>query len=308
MKRRDLFHAGLVAGGALVYGSRRARAANSVGNPLTPPATGSIPAAFLISNGATMIDFAGPWEVFQDVMLNKPSKGEPDRPPFQLYTVAATSKPIRASGGMKIVPDYTFANAPRPKVIVIPAQNDDSPAVLDWIRKASQTADVTMSVCTGAFLLAQSGLLDGKSATTHHNSYKIFERQFPKVTLKRGARFVEEGNVASAGGLTSGIDLAMRVVERYFGREVADRNAYYMEYQGGGWQDSSGAANAAYATVKITPGYEEDPVCGMEVKQGGNLKADYKGTTYYFCMDSCKQRFLKSPDGFLGPSPQPKSM
>ena len=119
---------------------------------------------------------------------------------------------------------------------------------------------------------------------------------------------MEEGNVASAGGLTSGIDLAMRVVERYFGREVAERNAYYMEYQGGGWQDSSGAANAAYATVKITPGYEEDPVCGMEVKQGGNLKADYKGTTYYFCMNSCRQRFVKAPDSFLGPAPQPKSM
>jgi transcriptional regulator GlxA family with amidase domain/YHS domain-containing protein len=257
--------------------------------------------AFLISDGAVMIDFVGPWEVFQDTMLDDL------RMPFQLYTVSATSKPIRASGGMKIVPDYTFANAPLPKVLVIPAQGNDSPAVMDWIRKASQTADVTMSVCTGAFLLAKSGLLDGKSATTHHNSYKIFERQFPNITMKRGARFVEQGKLASAGGLTSGMDLAMRVVERYFGRDVAEKNAYYMEYQGDGWKDSTGAANAAYLNMHLRPGFEEDPVCGMEVKPG-ETKTDYKGTTYYFCMDSCRQRFLKAPDSFLAQAPQRKSM
>jgi putative intracellular protease/amidase/YHS domain-containing protein len=300
MKRRDLLCAGLVTGGAFLHGRQRASAAETVLNPLTPPASGTIPVAFLISDGAVVIDFAGPWEVFQDVMIDQ-------RMPFHLYTVAASAKTIHASGDMQIVPDFTFANAPRPKVIVVPAQTDDSPVVLDWIRKASQTADVTMSVCTGAFLLAKTGLLDGKSATTHHNSYKIFERQYPKITLKRGARFVEAGNLASAGGLTSGMDLAMRVVERYFGREVAEQNAYYMEYQGDGWKDSSGAANAAYLNVKTRPGYEEDPVCGMEVKPGA-LKADYKGATYYFCMDSCRQRFLKSPDNFLAPTPQRKSM
>jgi YHS domain-containing protein len=301
MKRRDLFRAGLVTGGAFLYGSQRARAAETVVNPLTPPASGTIPVAFLISDGAVVIDFAGPWEVFQDVMLDD------SRMPFHPYTVSATAKPIHASGGMKIVPDFTFANAPRPKVIVIPAQNDDSPVVLDWIRKSSQTADVTMSVCTGAFVLAKTGLLDGKSATTHHNSYKIFERQFPKIALKRGARFVETGNLASSGGLTSGMDLAMRVVERYFGREVAENTAYQMEYQGDGWKDSTGAANAAYLNLKTRPGFEEDPVCGMEVKPGA-LKADYKGTTYYFCMESCRQRFLKTPDSFLASTPQRKSM
>jgi len=300
MKRRDLFRAGLAAGSVYLYSTHRARAAEGVTNPLTPPAKGPIPVAFLISDGAVVIDFAGPWEVFQDVMIDQ-------RMPFHLYTVAASAKTVHASGDMQIVPDFTFANAPRPKVIVIPAQTDDSPAVLNWIRKNSQTADVTMSVCTGAFLLAKTGLLDGKSATTHHNSYKLFERQFPKVTLKRGARFVEQGNLASAGGLTSGMDLAMRVVERYFGREIAEQNAYYMEYQGDGWKDSSGAANAAYLNVKIKPGYEEDPVCGMEVKKS-ELKADYKGSTYYFCMESCRQRFLKSPDSFLAPTPQRKSM
>ncbi|PYL74876.1 MAG: hypothetical protein DMF26_09620 [Verrucomicrobia bacterium] len=126
---------------------------------LNPPDKGQIPVAFLISDGAVVIDFCGPWEVFQDVMI--PGREEM---PFRLYTVAETKKPIRTSGGMQIVPDYTIQNAPPPKVIVIPAQSAPSPAVLEWIRKSSKNTDVTMSVCTGAFVLAKTGLLTGKSA------------------------------------------------------------------------------------------------------------------------------------------------
>ena len=103
-----------------------------------------------------MIDFAGPWEVFQDV--NIPGRAGAA---FRLYTVAATPKPIHVSGGMKIVPDYTIANAPAPKVIVIPAQSPLSEATKQWIRKATRSTDVTMSVCTGAFALASTGLLQG---------------------------------------------------------------------------------------------------------------------------------------------------
>jgi len=102
-------------------------------------------------------------------------------PVFQLYTVAATAAPITASGGMTIIPNYTFANAPAPKVIVIPAQNARDPAVLTWIREATRTADLTMSVCTGAFLLARTGLLNGKAATTHHGSFNEFAMQFPNA-------------------------------------------------------------------------------------------------------------------------------
>ena len=127
---------------------------------LKPPDKGQIPVAFLISDGAVVIDFCGPWEVFQDVVI--PSS---EQMPFRLYTVAETKKPVRTSGGMQIVPEYTIENAPPPKVIVIPAQSQPSPAVLEWIRKSSKTTDVTMSVCTGAFVLAKTGLLNGKSAT-----------------------------------------------------------------------------------------------------------------------------------------------
>ncbi len=144
----------------------------TVTTSLKPPEKGRIPVAFLISDGAVVIDFCGPWEVFQDVML--PGREEM---PFRLYTVAETTKPIRTSGGMQIIPDYTIQNAPPPKVIVIPAQSAPSPAVLEWIRKSSETTDVTMSVCTGAFVLAKTGLLNGKSATTYHGAFRSFAMQ-----------------------------------------------------------------------------------------------------------------------------------
>jgi transcriptional regulator GlxA family with amidase domain len=202
---------------------------------LTPPAKGRIPVAFVISKYATIIDFCGPWEVFQDVHV--PSRGSTmeEQMPFQLFTVSQSTEPIVATGGMKIIPDYAFANAPQPKVVVIPAQGGADDATFAWLRKVAPVADVTMSVCTGAFVLARAGLLEGRSATTHHDFYDQFEKRFPKVRLERGLRFVEGERISSAGGLTSGIDLALRVVDRYFGREVAQRTADYMEYQSRGW-------------------------------------------------------------------------
>jgi putative intracellular protease/amidase/YHS domain-containing protein len=262
-------------------------------NPLKPPAQGSIPVAFLISNGAQVIDFAGPWEVFQDVMI----PGRADQP-FRLYTVSESTSPIHTSGGMKIVPDYTFENAPAPKVIVIPAQSRPSEATLEWIRKSTKSTDVTMSVCTGAFVLARTGLLSGKPATTYHGAFVTFANQFPDIQLKRGARFVEDGNLATAGGLSSGIDLALRVVERYFGREVARQTAYDMEYQGEGWMDPN--SNSVYAVTPVSTAEKPVcPVCGMDVDPATSPKSVFKGTTYYFCSDNDKKTFDAAPDQFV---------
>jgi len=135
---------------------------------------------------------------------------------------------------LKLVPDYTFETAPAPKVVVVPAQRG-SKALHAYLRKVVESTDILMSVCTGAFQLGHAGLLKGKSATTHHDFFDRFERQFPEVTLKRGLRFVEEERISTAGGLSSGIDLALRVVDRYFGRDVAQQTAGYMEYQSKGW-------------------------------------------------------------------------
>ena len=261
-------------------------------NPLKPPAEGSIPVAFLISEGAVIIDFCGPWEVFQDV--NVPGR---QNAPFRLYTVAETIAPIRASGGMRIVPDYTLADAPAPKVIVIPAQSKPSAAVLEWIRKSTKNTDLTMSVCTGAFVLAETGLLSGKSATTFHSAFNSFGTEFPDIHLKRGARFVEDGNLATAGGLSSGIDLALRVVERYFGRDVAQRTAYNMEYQGQGWMNPD--SNQIYAVARVsTAEHPLCPVCGMDVDPATAPKSVFKGKTYYFCSADDKRSFDAAPDKF----------
>ena len=166
---------------------------------LHPPVDSDIPVAFLLSDAAVVIDFAGPWEVFQDVVV--PGRAKPN--PFRPYTVAETMQPIKASGGLMVLPSFTLATAPPPKVLVIPAQDDASPAVLAWVRRVARTADVTMSVCTGAFLLAKAGLLRGKPATTHHGAYAELALAYPDIDVRRGARFVDTGNLASSGGLSS---------------------------------------------------------------------------------------------------------
>ena len=159
MKRRDLLarstaFASLVTGSlALPIGKSAASEASgdsktspggntpiSRPNPLVPPVSGSIPVAFVISDGAVIIDFCGPWEVFQDAYTLR------GNPLFNLYTVAETTKPVKASGGMTIIPMYSFKTAPPPKVIVITAQNGANEAMLNWIRASTKASDVTMSV------------------------------------------------------------------------------------------------------------------------------------------------------------------
>jgi transcriptional regulator GlxA family with amidase domain len=157
-----------------------------------------------------------------------------DQMPFELFTVAEKIETLTGSGGLKLVPDYTFENVPTPKVVVVPAQRG-SQALHAWLRKIAPSTDLVMSVCTGAFQLGKAGLLNGKSATTHHEFLDRFAQAFPEVTVKRGLRFVEEEKISTAGGLSSGIDLALRVVDRYFGRDVAQHTAGYMEYQSKGW-------------------------------------------------------------------------
>jgi len=258
--------------------------------PLHAP-EGGIPVAVLISEGAVLIDFMGPWEVFESATV----KG---RSPFQPYTVAQTKAPIRAEGGMMIVPNYTFEDAPAPRVIVIPAQSPPTDAVLAWVRKAARTADLTMSVCTGAFLLAKTGLLAGKSATTHHDAYKQFAMSFPDIHLERGARYVDLGNIASAGGLSSGIDLALHVVQRYYGQDVATAAAYYLEYQGQGWRDPR--SNNVYAKERVsTEEHPLCPVCTMDVDKASAPRTAYHDKKYYFCMQAHKVLFDAHPEQYL---------
>jgi transcriptional regulator GlxA family with amidase domain len=231
--RRRRFLASAAAAAALTPARRPAAAASPVG-PLKAPPSGPLPVAFVLGPHATMIDFAGPWEVFQDVMVESRGATHDEQMPFQLFTVAETTERLQVSGGMQVVPDHAFDTAPQPRVVVIPAHKG-SPKLVEWLKKVGPGADMTMSVCTGAFHLAKTGLLDGRGATTHHAFIDRFAKEFPAVSVRKGVRFVEHETIATAAGLSSGIDLALRVVERYFGRATAQRTAAYMEYDGRGW-------------------------------------------------------------------------
>lgn len=235
LDRRSIIAGGL-AGAVAASAARAESRAELV--PLPRPAAGRIPVAFLVDDGANMIDLAGAWEVFQDARGDARSGG--DRA-FLLYTVAPEKRTYQTTGngpgGLIFTPHYTFEDAPAPKVISMGAQGGaDNPAKLDWIRRMAPGADIVMSVCTGAFVLARTGLIDGKEATTHHEYFDGFAEMFPKVKLIRTARFVDNGKFVSAGGLTSGIDSALHVVARYFGEDAATATAEYMEYAGDGWR------------------------------------------------------------------------
>lgn len=219
-----------------LFGCSRADSGEAAGaqsqTTLAPlPGRDRVKVAFMLGEGANVIDTAGPWEVFQDVMLSGFGRSHP----FELYTVAPTANVLRMTGGLEVKPKYSIADAPQPHVIVVPAHKSTEES-REWLKRASAGTDVTMSVCTGAFQLARVGLLKGIPATTHHEFFDSFAKEFPDVELRRGLRFVDSGRIATAGGLTSGIDMALHVVARYFGVETAARTAEYMEYTSDAWR------------------------------------------------------------------------
>jgi transcriptional regulator GlxA family with amidase domain len=180
--------------------------------------------AFVITENANVMDLAGPWEVFQDTQEN-------GRPAFEIFTVSEKTDRLSMSGGLQVVPQYTFTNAPEADIIVVGAQRG-APDLSAWLLERAKAGQILMSVCTGAFKLAQAGLLEGKKATTHHEFWDEFAAQFPKTELVRGSRFVQsDARLYTAGGLTSGVDLALHIVGKFFGTETADRTARYMEYE-----------------------------------------------------------------------------
>ncbi len=208
--------------------------------PLVAPRGRQIKVAFAINPGVQVIDVAGPWETFQDTYLP-----DAEAPAFEMFTVSETTRPVRASGGLMLIPHFTIDTAPVPDVIVVPhfdypkPRTRDVSAIHQWITDAHQQAALTMSVCTGAFQLAKTGLLDGVPMTTNQQAYDNFASAFPEIDLRRGPRFVEAKRIATSGGLSAGIDLALRVVDRYFGEQVAQQTARTMEYVGQGWRVSA---------------------------------------------------------------------
>ena len=195
--------------------------------------------ALLIFDGVQIIDYTGPYEVFG-------AAG------FDVYTVAATKDPITTAMGMTVVPKYDFAGAPQPDVLVVPGGGiygaQKSAPTLKWIADVSSRAEHTMSVCNGAFLLADAGLLDGLTATTTSSRIDQLRADYPKIHVVDDRRFVDNGKIITTAGLSSGIDGALHVVAQMLGNGEAQQAALSEEYD---WRPKSGFARAALADRNI---------------------------------------------------------
>ena len=188
----------------------------------------------LIFEGVEALDFCGPYEVFS---LAHRHVGDKIELMFDVRVVAATAGPITARGGLKIVPNNSLADCPKLDILVVPGGKPASTGVVlkdpltrDWLRKQAAGAELVTSVCTGAFVLAEAGLLDGKRAATHQLSLDDLRAKYPKVTVVGGARVVEDGKVVTAAGVSSGLDMALRVVARLHGDDTARMVATIIEY------------------------------------------------------------------------------
>ena len=199
---------------------------------------------FIFEN-VEVLDFAGPFEVFSRTRLvpGVESRRSEDSAPFHVFTVARTAGPLTATGGLRLIPNYAWSAAPPIDLLVVPGGfgtrvlRDDAEA-LAWIHSVATRARTVTSVCTGALLLANAGLLDGRRATTHWASLDALEALRPAINVERGPRVVDDGVITSAG-VSAGIDMALYVVERLFGSDVANETAHYMEYVRAGTAASS---------------------------------------------------------------------
>ncbi len=192
--------------------------------------------AILLFDDVEVLDFAGPFEVFSRTRLTPgaESRRNEDSAPFHAFTIAKTKETIRAVGGLRVEPAFSFGNAPSIDIIVVPggwgsrvAMQDEE--TLAWVRRVAASAKFTTSVCTGALILARAGLLAGRRAATHWAAYDLLASLNDGVEVIRDARVVHDGVYTSAG-VSAGMDMAFAVVEDICGRAVADETAHYIEY------------------------------------------------------------------------------
>lgn len=180
--------------------------------------------AVVLFPGVEIIDFSGPWEVFGAAGM-------------EVFSVAASDTMLTASMGLTMKPDFTFVNAPQPDIILVPGGSVDpsDTTVVNWIARTSQKSEHTMSVCTGAFLLAAGGLLDNLTATTNFPAIEALNQISPKTTVVDKVRFVDSGRIITSAGLSSGIDAAFHLVSIYIGKAQTAKLAIELEYD---WRDA----------------------------------------------------------------------
>ncbi|HEV3400382.1 MAG TPA: DJ-1/PfpI family protein [Acidimicrobiales bacterium] len=192
----------------------------------------------LLYDDVEVLDCCGPFEVFSTASRVALRRGWP-APPFAVHTIAAASAEVVARGGLRLVASATFGEHPPLDILVVPGglteAGEADRRVIDWLAETAETTIMTASVCTGAFLLAAAGLLDGRQATSHWEDVDELERRFPSVTVRRDVRWVDEGRVVTSAGISAGIDMSLHLVRRHEGLELAEATARQLEYA---WQDS----------------------------------------------------------------------
>lgn len=185
--------------------------------------------AILIFNEVEVLDFCGPFEVFSVTGRSTNS------PAFNVYTVAETAEPVLARNQLSVNPRYTVQDCPEPDILLVPGGYGTRRAMynkvlIEWIKTCSEKTELTVSVCTGALLLARAGLLEGLSATTHHMALDLLRDVAPNTRVLNNSRVVDNGRIILSGGISAGIDMSFYVVARLLGKETALETAKYMEY------------------------------------------------------------------------------
>jgi len=180
-----------------------------------------------------VLDFCGPFEVFSVTRRHEERRQEAS--PFEVLLVAERAAAVVTTGGMRVLPDHTFASCPPLDILVVPGgwgtrRESGNPVLLDWLRERAGQVETLTAVCTGSMLLGFAGLLDGLHATTHWRSLDWMRESFPAVTVESLQHVVEDGRVFTSAGISAGIDMALKVVVRYCGESVARATARHMEY------------------------------------------------------------------------------
>ena len=193
-----------------------------------------IPVGIVIFPDVEVLDFCGPYEVFSAVRLHeKQRRQEPS--PFQAIMIAERKDAVIAAGGLAVLPDHTLTDCPPLDILVVPGgwgvrREIRNERIVSWIAERGRQVRTLASVCTGSMLLGKAGLLDGKRATTHWRSIDWLRDSFPNVTVLDDTRVVEDGHVITSAGISAGIDMALTVVTRQFGEDIARATARHMEY------------------------------------------------------------------------------
>ncbi len=187
----------------------------------------------LIFDDVEVLDFSGPFEVFS--VARPVGEHRDEATLFTVLTIAEEERLITCRGGLLVKPHATIENAPPLDILVVPGgqgtrRERHNARLLDWIAQQDQQTNLTTSVCTGAFLLAERGLLDSHRATTHWNSIAWMRSTYPAIEIIADARVVDEGHLITSAGVSAGIDMSLHLVSRLYGSDVAEWTARRMEY------------------------------------------------------------------------------